>query len=87
MTRPRISTKWQTAGICLALAAITFAVFAQTVTHKFVAYDDDDYVYNNPMVAARVDGERARLGLHPVSFRQLASFNVDFPHGDCQYTG
>jgi protein O-mannosyl-transferase len=38
------------AGICLALAAITFAVFGQTLHSQFVNYDDDKYVYENSMV-------------------------------------
>jgi len=33
------------------LAAITFAVFGQTLRHGFVNYDDNDYVYQNPVVA------------------------------------
>lgn len=40
----------QIAGICLALAAITFAVFGQTLWHGFINYDDNDYVYDNPVV-------------------------------------
>jgi tetratricopeptide (TPR) repeat protein len=36
--------------VCLVLAAITFAVFGQTLHHGFVDFDDSDYVYNNPMV-------------------------------------
>jgi tetratricopeptide (TPR) repeat protein len=43
--------RWRVPAVCLALAAITFAVFGQTLTHEFVAFDDDDYVYNNPVVA------------------------------------
>jgi protein O-mannosyl-transferase len=43
--------RWRTAGICLTLAAITFAVFGQTLGHDFVNFDDDLYVYDNPMVA------------------------------------
>jgi protein O-mannosyl-transferase len=43
--------RWRTPGICLALAAITFAVFGRTVGQDFVNFDDDLYVYNNPMVA------------------------------------
>jgi tetratricopeptide (TPR) repeat protein len=39
------------AGVCLVLAAITFAVFGQTLHHQFVDFDDNDYVYANPMVA------------------------------------
>jgi tetratricopeptide (TPR) repeat protein len=37
-------------GLCLALAAITFVVFGQTVGHQFVNFDDGDYVVNNPAV-------------------------------------
>jgi len=37
--------------VCLALAAITFAVFGQAAGFAFVNYDDDVYVYENPMVA------------------------------------
>jgi protein O-mannosyl-transferase len=36
--------------VCLVLAAITFAVFGQTLTHEFVSLDDSEYVYANPMV-------------------------------------
>jgi len=43
--------RWRALGICLALAAITFAVFGQTLRHGFVDFDDDVYVYENPMVA------------------------------------
>ena len=38
------------AFVCLGLVAITFAVFGQTLTHDFVNYDDNDYVYENPAV-------------------------------------
>jgi tetratricopeptide (TPR) repeat protein len=38
-------------AVCLALAAITFAVFGQTAGFGFVNYDDQEYVYKNPMVA------------------------------------
>jgi hypothetical protein len=41
---------WRVAGLCLALAAITFAVFGQTLNHEFIEYDDKDYVFDNPVV-------------------------------------
>jgi Flp pilus assembly protein TadD len=47
----RSAQRWRTPVVCLALAAITFAVFGQTLTHQFVNYDDETYVYDNPMVA------------------------------------
>jgi protein O-mannosyl-transferase len=43
--------RWPAAAICLLLAAITFAVFGQTLTHEFIDFDDRTYVYENPMVA------------------------------------
>jgi tetratricopeptide (TPR) repeat protein len=42
--------------ICLALVAITFAVFGQTLTHEFINFDDDNYVYENPVVAQGLTG-------------------------------
>jgi tetratricopeptide (TPR) repeat protein len=47
----RWDQRWRVAGICVVLAAITFAVFGQTLRHEFIDFDDGDYVYDNPMVA------------------------------------
>jgi Tfp pilus assembly protein PilF len=47
----RRDQRWRVAVLCLALAAITFAVFGQTAGFGFVNYDDNGYVYENPMVA------------------------------------
>ena len=42
---------WRAPAVCLLLAAITFAVFGQTVHHEFIDLDDGAYVYVNPVVA------------------------------------
>jgi tetratricopeptide (TPR) repeat protein len=47
----RGASRWPTTAVCLALAAITFAVFGQTLAHGFVDYDDNQYVYENPVVS------------------------------------
>jgi Tfp pilus assembly protein PilF len=39
-------------AICIVLALATIVVYAQTFHYAFVAYDDDQYVYENPMVKA-----------------------------------
>src|SRR5215469_10201629 len=39
-------------AICSVLVGITWFVFAQTVRHQFVTYDDPQYVYSNPEVSA-----------------------------------
>src|SRR5919106_5920404 len=36
--------------VCLALVAVTWAVFGQTLAHDFVNFDDHVYVYENPLV-------------------------------------
>ena len=36
--------------ICLALAAVTWAVFGQTLAHDFVNFDDHVYVYENSLI-------------------------------------
>ncbi len=43
--------RWTVPGVCLFLAAITFAVFGQAVHDDFVNYDDSLYVYENVQVA------------------------------------
>jgi hypothetical protein len=42
--------RWRVPVFCLVLGAITFAVFGQTLRHEFIDYDDNDYVFNNPVV-------------------------------------
>ena len=39
-------------GICIFLAAIVWMVFASTLRHDFVNYDDKTYVYGNSLVSA-----------------------------------
>jgi tetratricopeptide (TPR) repeat protein len=36
-----------TIGICIALAALSWVVFGQTLRHDFINYDDPRYVYEN----------------------------------------
>ncbi|HZQ47582.1 MAG TPA: hypothetical protein VFC07_11250, partial [Verrucomicrobiae bacterium] len=44
------ATRWHVPGVCFVLALITFAVFGQTLHHKFIDFDDNEYVYENPVV-------------------------------------
>jgi len=49
---------WVLVGICALLAAITWAVFSQTLTYPFVTYDDPQYVYANPDVSSGISVPR-----------------------------
>jgi len=44
--------RWVIPGVCIFLAVITLAVFGQTLRDEFVNYDDNLYVYENPIVTA-----------------------------------
>jgi len=44
--------QWLTAGICICLAVLTWAVFGQTLWHDFVNYDDPRYVYQNTKITS-----------------------------------
>src|SRR5580658_319121 len=55
-------------GICLFLATITFLVFGQTLHYAFVNYDDNDYIYQNRLVAG---------GLNPRGIAWV------FTHAEC----
>src|SRR6185312_11959489 len=50
-SRRSARTSVATAGICLFLVIITWAVFGNTVRHDFVNYDDDAYIYKNLQVS------------------------------------
>ncbi len=43
--------RYVAAAVCVFLLLAVALVFGQTVRHEFIAYDDDDYVCDNPQVA------------------------------------
>jgi tetratricopeptide (TPR) repeat protein len=45
-----LSDRWTVVGVCFFLAAIIWVVFGQTFHYRFVNFDDNDYVYRNPVV-------------------------------------
>src|SRR5208282_4655762 len=58
-----LNDRWTVPGVCLFLTVITFAVFGQTVHHEFVNYDDNLYVYENPVVQKGLTWEGFRWAL------------------------
>jgi Flp pilus assembly protein TadD len=50
LAAPRTNRSWQIIGICIALAALSWLVFGQTLWHDFVNYDDPRYVYENTKI-------------------------------------
>src|SRR5258707_15538616 len=44
--------RWQTVGVCICLAVLTWIVFGQTLWHDFINYDDPRYVYENSKITS-----------------------------------
>lgn len=44
--------RWIGFGLCLALVAVIWVVFGQTLRHEFINFDDDAYVYENRAVTS-----------------------------------
>ncbi|HEY2567737.1 MAG TPA: tetratricopeptide repeat protein [Candidatus Udaeobacter sp.] len=51
---PRTDPLWKAIGLCIALAALTWLVFGQTLWHDFINYDDPRYVYENTKITGGV---------------------------------
>src|SRR5690349_1562858 len=72
------------ATVCVSLIAITWLVFGQTVRYDFVNYDDDNYVYSNPLVRSglTIPGAiHAFIGKHSGNWHPLTTLSHML---DCQ---
>src|SRR5208282_3315916 len=79
--------RWRVPGLCLVLAAITFTVFGQTLHHEFIDFDDNLYVYDNPVVARGLTFEGivwAFTQIHASNWHPLTWLSHML---DCQFYG
>ena len=77
----------QVAGVCIVLVLAVVAVFGQTAHHEFIDYDDDEYVYNNPVVAQGLTSKGivwAFTGVHANNWHPLTWLSHML---DCQLYG
>jgi tetratricopeptide (TPR) repeat protein len=58
-----LNDRWLVPGICIFLMAIVWVVFGQTLRYEFVSFDDDLYVYDNPIVQKGLTWEGFRWAL------------------------
>jgi tetratricopeptide (TPR) repeat protein len=76
-----------TIGICIALAAMSWLVFGQTLWHDFVNYDDPRYVYENTKITdgLSISGIAwAFTHIHSMNWHPLTTISHMF---DCQLYG
>ena len=82
-------SSWRLASfyVCLALVAITWFVFGQTLRHDFVNFDDHVYVYENPLVVKGLSTEGiigAFTHTHALNWHPLTTLSHML---DCQLYG
>jgi len=82
-------SSWRFASfyVCLALVAITWFVFGQTLRHDFVNFDDHVYVYENPLVLRGLSTEGiigAFTHTHALNWHPLTTLSHML---DCQLYG
>src|SRR5919204_3717448 len=74
-------------GICVALTALTWAVFGQTLWHDFINYDDPRYVYENTRITGGVSVSSiawAFSHIHSMNWHPLTTISHML---DCQLYG
>jgi tetratricopeptide (TPR) repeat protein len=83
----RTSSRLASFLVCLALIALTWLVFGQTLWHSFVNLDDHVYVYDNPLITRglTVDGMiNAFVHTHARNWHPLTTLSHML---DCQLFG
>jgi tetratricopeptide (TPR) repeat protein len=81
------SERLLTVGICIALAALTWFVFSQTLWHDFINYDDPRYVYENTKITSGLSLEAigwAFTHIHSTNWHPLTTMSHML---DCQLYG
>src|SRR5215472_7375384 len=74
-------------GVCIFLIVITCAVFGQTIRYDFVSFDDNEYVYENPIITRGLTVEGvlyAFSGKHSGNWHPLTTLSHML---DCQLWG
>src|SRR5438477_8898257 len=74
-------------ALYLVLAAMTWAVFGQTLGHQFINYDDQNYVYENAEITAGITAHgfyAAFTHLHARNWHPLTTLSHML---DCQLFG
>jgi Tfp pilus assembly protein PilF len=73
--------------ICLGLTSLIWLVFGQTLRHQFVAYDDQNYVYENPVVTAGFTANGIRAAFAEPQARNWHPLTTLSHMLDCQLFG
>jgi tetratricopeptide (TPR) repeat protein len=87
LTRETSRRNWRVAGICALLVILVFTVFWQTVGYGFADFDDDLYVYQNPMVLKGISLEGIGWAITHVVAGNWHPLTILLHMLDCQMYG
>ena len=82
-----LKPRWDTAGVCMCLAVLTWLVFGQTLWYDFVNYDDPRYVYENTKITSGLSASGlawAFTHIHSMNWHPLTTISHML---DCQLYG
>ena len=86
---PQTSTRhrWIVPGVCILLALLVFAVYAQTVSFGFCNYDDNTTVYDTPQVAKGLSFQGAAWAFTHTQVGNWFPLTTLSHMADCQFYG
>lgn len=88
IVRPSMSNqRWRIACICIFLAGITFLVLGRTAGYEFINYDDNLYVYDNPLVTAGLTPRGISRVFTHYETRFYTPLTMVSHMADCQFYG
>src|SRR5438270_1887924 len=78
---------WKLLGVSLGLAGLVWIVFGQTLTHRFVNFDDGTYVYRNPDVTRGITADGIKWAFSHVVAANWHPLTMLSHMLDCQMYG
>jgi tetratricopeptide (TPR) repeat protein len=81
------SSRFPSFYVCLALVAITWFVFGQTLRHDFVNFDDPSYVHQNPQITRGVTADGLMYAFTHTHARNWHPLTTISHMLDCQLFG
>ena len=84
---PTSHARWHTVGVVLFLASAVWIVFGQTIRHDFINYDDQFYVYENPVITQGLSWDNVVWAFTHIHFYNWHPLTTLTNMLDCQLYG
>ena len=81
------ASPWQVPLLCLGLIALVFTIYAQTLWHGFINFDDPLYVTENPVILKGITWEGMKYAATTVCDENWHPLTMLTHMADCQFYG